>query len=373
MNRSAAESPLTSAVARMELQDPAGLQERYAFLCDYADPHAQLNREYILFFYPDDNSVEMFDLKSRRTFLRRTKYPSLALSDIVLGTAVTIFSRQLHVRDYADAFTRNKMDRALQRLHLLVPEDLPVGPIIAAFQGACTVQAMRRLPRHPMAGGKPAYLVHIVAVSGVRPSSGAVRTGSTATALAADLAEVQRRWDCVQVLDESTFDNQFHAPRPVDPPKRAAPSTLMIIKPHAVLEGRVGAVLAHVAASGFQIADLQSFVLSKPDAHDFLEIYKGVLPEYHLMVDEFTSGPLIAMYVRDTLPSQSTAELVGPADPVTALRELSGPYDPELAHVLHPNCLRAKFGRDKVKNAVHCTDLKEDAELEVQFFFQIVG
>lgn len=32
---------------------------------------------------------------------------------------------------------------------------------------------------------------------------------------------------------------------------------------------------------------------------------------------------------------------------------------------------RARFGLDKVRNAVHCTDLPEDGSLEVEYFFSI--
>jgi len=31
---------------------------------------------------------------------------------------------------------------------------------------------------------------------------------------------------------------------------------------------------------------------------------------------------------------------------------------------------RARFGSDRVKNAVHCTDLPEDGVLEVKYFFE---
>jgi len=33
---------------------------------------------------------------------------------------------------------------------------------------------------------------------------------------------------------------------------------------------------------------------------------------------------------------------------------------------------RAKFGLDRVRNAVHCTDMPEDGNLEVQYFFQLL-
>ena len=37
----------------------------------------------------------------------------------------------------------------------------------------------------------------------------------------------------------------------------------------------------------------------------------------------------------------------------------------EIARHIRPRTLRALYGKDKVKNAVHCTDLAEDASLEV--------
>lgn len=40
----------------------------------------------------------------------------------------------------------------------------------------------------------------------------------------------------------------------------------------------------------------------------------------------------------------------------------------EVAKHLRPHTLRAKFGVDKVRNAVHCTDLPDDASLEVSLY-----
>ena len=45
--------------------------------------------------------------------------------------------------------------------------------------------------------------------------------------------------------------------------------------------------------------------------------------------------------------------------------------DSEIAKSLRPNSLRAKFGVDRVKNAIHCTDLPEDGVLECEYFFKI--
>jgi len=45
--------------------------------------------------------------------------------------------------------------------------------------------------------------------------------------------------------------------------------------------------------------------------------------------------------------------------------------DPEIAKNFRPNTLRGRFGCDRVKNAVHCTDLPEDGVIESSYFFQM--
>lgn len=46
--------------------------------------------------------------------------------------------------------------------------------------------------------------------------------------------------------------------------------------------------------------------------------------------------------------------------------------DPEIAKNLRPNTIRARFGIDRVRNAIHCTDLPEDGALEIEYFFSIM-
>jgi nucleoside-diphosphate kinase len=77
------------------------------------------------------------------------------------------------------------------------------------------------------------------------------------------------------------------------------------------------------------------------------------------MLSQLSAGPLIAM------------ELTGPEgqDVVSSFREFVGPSDPALAKIIRPDSLRARYGEDKVKNAVHCTDLPEDSVLEVRSLF----
>lgn len=141
---------------------------------------------------------------------------------------------------------------------------------------------------------------------------------------------------------------------------KLADTTLCLVKPSAM--DHLGLVLDGITAAGFQITGLQSFNLDRPNAMEFYEVYKGVVPEFNLMVDEITSGPFVALEVAGD----------GDGSAVEAFREVVGPLDPEIARVLRPDSLRAKFGFDKVRNAVHCTDLPEDGALETHYFFKIL-
>lgn len=131
-------------------------------------------------------------------------------------------------------------------------------------------------------------------------------------------------------------------------------STLLVIRPHALLSGLSGKILDSLLKAQFSVTDMELFQLDRANAEEFLEVYKGIVPEYHLMLDQLTSGPLIAMEISGADPT------IG-----TRLREFAGPSDPELGKKIRPDSLRARFGVDKVKNAVHVTDLPEDGVLEV--------
>jgi hypothetical protein len=59
---------------------------------------------------------------------------------------------------------------------------------------------------------------------------------------------------------------------------------------------------------------------------------------------------------------------------VEEFRKLCGPLNPEIARKLRPNTLRAVFGgEDMAHNAVHCTDLFDDGEMECRYMLETVG
>ena len=114
--------------------------------------------------------------------------------------------------------------------------------------------------------------------------------------------------------------------------------TCAIIKPHAVLSGKAGLIIQDIIDGGFAIHAIELFKLESEHAKEFYEVYKGVVPEYTDMVDELTSGPVIAMELHYS-GGQS----------VKNFRAFCGPSDPEIAKKIRPNTIRGKYGVDKVQ------------------------
>ena len=141
-------------------------------------------------------------------------------------------------------------------------------------------------------------------------------------------------------------------------------TTCCVIKPHAVKAGVAGKIIAQIVQSGFEISGAMLASLDINMSTEFLEVYRGVTEDFVEISQELASGPLIALELK---LSNSSSE-----SPVHALREVCGPRDPIIAQALRPNSIRAKYGIDTVKNAVHCTDIEDDALLECEYFFTLI-
>ena len=91
---------------------------------------------------------------------------------------------------------------------------------------------------------------------------------------------------------EDLFGCNAHLPRTAVFKK----STLCIILPHAVSNGSCGKILDVVMSHGFECTDLHMLKVSREDAAEFLEVYKGIVSDYHSMVEQLSSGKCIALY-----------------------------------------------------------------------------
>lgn len=128
--------------------------------------------------------------------------------------------------------------------------------------------------------------------------------------------------------------------------------TLTIIKPDAVAAGHVGEIIARLEREGFRILGVKRLHLSETQARKFYEVHKE-RPFYASLVAFMTSGPVWVMALERH-------------DAVAYLREVMGATDPAKAA---PGTIRALFGESIERNAIHGSDSRENAKLELAFFF----
>ena len=372
----------------------AGSDERYAFSSEWYDPNASLIRRYQLLFYPADNTVEMFDVKNRRLFLKRSKCPHIQIRDLFIGAVVNIHSRQLTITGFADEFTAKKLKFKKEKtLGLIKPDGVPkMGEILGRVSEEGFILTQLKMVQLSQKEAEQFYAEHVNqpffttlvdyvtkgpvvafevmgenAVSRWRevlgPTDSSLARQEAPRSIRAQFGVDKTRNAChgsdsaEAAAREAEFF--FSSKQHLTNTAQLGDCTLGIVKPHAVLEGVTGPIMKSIASSGLEITAVQLHNMETANAREFYEIYKGVVAEYNQMVDEITSGPCVAMEV-----SGENAQ--------AAFRELVGPTDPELARHLCPNTLRAKHGKDKIKNALHCTDLPEDSTLEVEYFFKIL-
>ena len=140
------------------------------------------------------------------------------------------------------------------------------------------------------------------------------------------------------------------------------PITLCLIKPHVLKTGKSGDVLDSIVKGGYTLKAVHSAHMTNTIAEEIFDVYREIYPKYTAMIEQLTESPCLAVMV--TCNSY---------DLVENFREFTGPLNPELASTLRPNSLRALYGSSYIKNAVHCTDLVEDAPMECRYFFETLA
>eukprot|EP00108_Taenia_solium_P004380 TsM_000371200 transcript=TsM_000371200 gene=TsM_000371200 len=331
------------------------------------------------------------DLKRCKLFLRRIRQPEIKLSDLYIGGTVNILSRHLCIVNFADDFTAKALAGNSERCVCIISPSgtCNAGKYIASLEDrGFKIINLKILYLNNMDVRK--YFADFCECKDLDKLTSVLSDGGLIA------LELMRR-DANRILKEIIYgpnardidisaNNDLFMPAkspeaaaklahmllstPTSSPNRKLLNikdcTCAVIKPHAVQSYQVGAIWEAIQSNAFCVVAAQVFRLSKVDAGEFLEVYKGVLAEYPDLISEFTSGPCVALHVTQADSDQDTSR--NPEDPLSVqqrFRELAGPMDPDIARYLRPNTIRAKFGVNLVKNAIHCTDLPEDVSLEV--------
>lgn len=132
-----------------------------------------------------------------------------------------------------------------------------------------------------------------------------------------------------------------------------AEQTLSIIKPDAVENHQIGEIESYLEASGLHIVAAKLAHLTPEQAKAFYSVHKD-RPFYNDLITYMTSGPVLIQVLEGE-------------DAVALNRKVMGATDPSKAS---PGTIRADFGTDIQRNAVHGSDTIENARKEIAFFFK---
>ncbi|KAH8382022.1 hypothetical protein KR009_001440 [Drosophila setifemur] len=380
---------------------PVG-ERRLAFVAEWYHSEAGIIRTFLITYYVTDKAVEVFDQRSRRTFLRRTKIPELTQRDFFVGSKINIFGRQFDIVDYADENTRSNLARYRKKgfvllknnmwskhlgkfLKTLIENKININmglmvefspKLVTQFlSGKTKTDVSSSVLMNELLSG-PGISLELIGDNVVETMKACARyknaeAGASSVKLSPSLEElceseeIRNGFYCSDNDEDVAMDLKFffEASHSIIKECSFVNSTLAIIKPHSIKDGLLGDILGEIVANGFRVSAMRMLLMARINCEEFYEVYRGVLPEYIPMVAQLASGVCMCMEIVAVDPEK---------DSHLEFRNFCGPMDPEIAKLLRPNTLRAKFGKSKVQNAIHCTDLQDDTHLELQYMFKIL-
>jgi len=125
-----------------------------------------------------------------------------------------------------------------------------------------------------------------------------------------------------------------------------------MIKPDAVANGHIGAIINDITTAGFKIVALKYTKLTAETAGQFYEVHKE-RPFYADLVSFMSSGPIVAAILEKDNAVEDFRTLIGATNPAQAAE----------------GTIRQKYAKSIDANAVHGSDSDENAAAEGDFFF----
>jgi nucleoside diphosphate kinase/adenylate kinase family enzyme len=135
--------------------------------------------------------------------------------------------------------------------------------------------------------------------------------------------------------------------------------TFALIKPDAVAKGSVQQVLAAIADANLVVVAMKVVTMTDMAVESFYREHYGK-PFFPSLKRLMTSGPAVALILESK-------------DAIARWRAAMGPTSTEKARAEAPDSIRARFGTDNTKNAVHGSDSEKSALREIQFWMDPSG
>lgn len=129
--------------------------------------------------------------------------------------------------------------------------------------------------------------------------------------------------------------------------------TLLIIKPEAASKDTE--ILDILKKDGFRVISRKKIQMTPEVASEFY--IKHIEETFFLKLIEAVTKSSVIVYC------------LGRENAVDRLKQLVGPADIQIAKRTNPNCLRAIYGFDRLRNGLHASINQESADKELRFFF----
>jgi nucleoside-diphosphate kinase len=129
--------------------------------------------------------------------------------------------------------------------------------------------------------------------------------------------------------------------------------TLSIIKPDAVERNLIGQIVSIFENNSLIIHSIKKIILSKKMAEDFYFVHKE-RPFFNDLCTYMSSGPVVVMVLEGNNSVVKNREIMGATNPKDAAK----------------GTIRNLYGISLDKNSVHGSDSKENAKIEIDFFFK---
>ncbi|MCP4575570.1 MAG: nucleoside-diphosphate kinase [Deltaproteobacteria bacterium] len=128
--------------------------------------------------------------------------------------------------------------------------------------------------------------------------------------------------------------------------------TLSIIKPDGVSRNLIGDVVGRLEKKGLKICAIKMIQMSKAQAKGFYKVHEGK-PFFDSVTDFMSSGPCVVMILEGE-------------NVIVRYRELMGATNFKDAA---EGTIRRDYATDIEKNVVHGSDSPENADIEINYFF----
>lgn len=128
-----------------------------------------------------------------------------------------------------------------------------------------------------------------------------------------------------------------------------------MIKPDAVANGHIGAIIKHITDAGFKIIAMKYTHLTADTAGEFYAVHKA-RPFYNDLVSYMSKGNIVPMILEKDNAVEDFRKLIGATDPAKA----------------EPGTIRNLYAKSIDANAIHGSDSDENAHIEGNFFFSML-